>query len=171
MPPKDSDTAASPSDHTKALTLIHDSVVMTLAVATVDGPWAAPVYYVYRPVDKGFYFFSAPDSRHVSASKEAGGCGAAIFRQAKVQEADAWRQICGLQMRGRLAKAGLQEGAAALPRYLEKFPLTRTLLPAGKESLTAFGHHFGVRLYRFQADLIEWTDNRVRFGYRRRLVL
>jgi uncharacterized protein len=183
MAATEADHAASPRDHSNALVLIEKSVVMTLAVTTAEGPWAAPVYYVYRPPDKGFYFFSAPDSRHVYASMQMGSCGAAIFRQAEaagqtavagqttLTESGAWQQICGLQMRGQLTAAGILEGMGALSRYLKKFPFTRTLLPNGEENLETFRRHFGVRLYRFQAGRIEWTDNRVRFGYRRRLTL
>jgi uncharacterized protein YhbP (UPF0306 family) len=144
---------------------------MTLAVTTVQGPWAAPVYYIYRPADKGFYFFSAPDSRHVSASEQVGSCGAVIFKQATAATAGAWQEICGLQMRGRLSTPNVLEGARTLPRYLKKFPFTAALLPDGEVNLEAFRRHFGVRLYRFEAQWIEWTDNRVRFGYRRSLTL
>lgn len=189
MAATDSDKATSPGDRAAALTLIEESAVMTLAVTTAKGPWAAPVYFVYYPMDKGFYFFSAPDSRHVSASMQMGSCGAAIYRQGAAtkqtaaavgataagrtaaEEAGAWQEICGLQMQGRLTKASVLEGAGALPRYLKKFPFTRSLLPDGKQSLEAFRRHFDVRLYRFKAQRIEWTDNRVRFGYRRRLTL
>jgi uncharacterized protein YhbP (UPF0306 family) len=171
MATADAVPGASPGDHTKALTLIAESAVMTLAVTTVEGPWAAPVYYVYHPADKGFYFFSAPDSRHVSASEQTGSCGAAIFKQATTATTGAWQQICGLQMQGRLSRANVLEGARTLPRYLRKFPFTRTMLPDGEENLETFRRHFGVRLYRFEPQRIEWSDNRVRFGYRCSLTL
>jgi uncharacterized protein YhbP (UPF0306 family) len=171
MAATDSNKEACSRDRAAALTLIAESVVMTLAVTTAEGPWAAPVYYVYRPTDKGFYFFSAPDSRHVSASQQTKCLSATIFRQPEIRQAGAWEQICGLQMRGRLTAAGVIGGTRALTRYMKKFAFTRSLLPEGQESLEAFRHHFGVRLYRFQADWIEWTDNRVHFGYRQRLAL
>jgi uncharacterized protein YhbP (UPF0306 family) len=158
--------AAADQDGTAALALIEDASVMTLAVTTAEGPWTAPVYYVYRPADTGFYFFSSPESRHVTAGLETDACGAAIFKPANT-----WKEICGLQMRGRLAPAAAMSGARALSLYLKKFPFSRDLLPAGKASLDVFRDRLGVRLYYFRASHIEWTDNRIRFGHRRRIAL
>jgi uncharacterized protein YhbP (UPF0306 family) len=165
------DRVQADRDRTAALALIEDAAVMTLAVTTAEGPWAAPVYFVYRSADTGFYFFSSPESRHVTAGLETGGCGAAIFRSAQI-----WQEICGLQMRGMLTPATDLKGGQALSLYLNKFPfsrglLSRTLLADGKVSLEAFRNLLGVRLYRFRASQIEWTDNRIRFGYRCRLTL
>jgi uncharacterized protein YhbP (UPF0306 family) len=153
--------AATDKDGSAALALIDAATVMTLAVTTAEGPWTAPVYYVYRPADNGFYFFSSPESRHITAGLEVDACGAAIF-----QPADTWKKICGLQMRGKLAPATAMSGVRALSLYLKKFPFSRDLLPAGKASLDVFRDRLGVRLYLFRANYIEWTDNRIRFGYR-----
>jgi len=171
MSPKPSGKADH-KDRTAALALIEESAVMTLAVTTAEGPWAAPVYYVYRPADTGFYFLSSPESRHVAAALATGGCSATIFRPADATvEENAWETICGLQMRGKLTAPGTLTGARALARYLKKFPFSRSLLPVDKESLKAFRGQLGVSLYRFRAEYVEWTDNRVRFGFRCRLVL
>ncbi len=158
-------------DLAAALTLIEESVVMTLAVTARDGPWAAPVYYVYRPADKGFYFLSSPDSRHVREALASGSCAATIFKQTDTADDTAWRNIRGLQMRGGLTPAGGLEATRALARYLRRFPFSRTLLPAGGDHLTAFRQQLGVRLYRFSAATVEWTDNRIHFGYRCDLTL
>jgi uncharacterized protein YhbP (UPF0306 family) len=74
-------------------------------------------------------------------------------------------------MRGEVSTASAWESARALPLYLKKFPFSRALLPAGSDSLASFEKSPGVRLYRFRADQVEWTDNRIRFGYRCRLTL
>lgn len=153
-------------DRAAALALISDSAVMTLAVTAADGPWAAPVYYAYRPADAGFYFFSSPKSRHIRAAFEGGSCAAAIFRPADASEGNPWESICGLQMCGELTTTGVAQGPRALALYLKKFPFSRGLLPSGKNSLEIFQHHLGVRLYKFSAVRVEWTDNRIRFGYR-----
>ena len=162
----DADTAATDRDRAAALSLVEEAVVMTLAVSTDDGPWAAPVYYVFLPADAGFYFFSSPESRHVTAGLETGGCSAAIFRPA-----DGWKDICGLQMRGQLTPATKVNTVRAFARYLKKFPFSRDLLPGGSAGLEAFRDRLGVGFFCFRADHIEWTDNRVHFGYRRRLTL
>jgi uncharacterized protein YhbP (UPF0306 family) len=169
MPSERADEAQG-GERAAALRLIAQSAVMTLAVAAPEGPWAAPVYYVYRPADSGFYFFSSPESRHIKAALQSGTCGAAIFRPAAA-DGGAWEEICGLQMRGQLTPATASSGVQALALYLKKFPFSRDLLPAGKAGLETFRVRLGVRLYRFRADHVEWTDNRIRFGYRCRLVL
>jgi uncharacterized protein len=174
--PKASDTDAAKRDRAAALALIAQSAVMTLAVTTAEGPWAAPVYYTYLAADVGFYFFSSPESRHIKAALNLGACGAAIFRQAHPLETHAletcsWETICGLQMRGELSTAGVIRGPRALAHYLNKFPFSRSLLPQGKDTIEVFQHHLGVRFYRFSATRIEWTDNRVRFGYRNEITL
>lgn len=169
--PATPDRRAAQRDRAAALALIAESAVMTLAVTATDGPWAAPVYYAYRPDDAGFYFFSSPQSRHIEAAMEVGACAAAIFRPANTSEGNPWESICGLQMRGELTTAGVAHGPKALALYLKKFPFSRSLLPSGKSSLEIFQHHLGVRLYRFSATRIEWTDNRVRFGYRSEIPL
>lgn len=185
------ETDAAKRDRTAALALIADSAVMTLAVTTVEGPWAAPVYYTYLAADGGFYFFSSPKSRHIKAALELGSCGAAIFRQARALEthsketpsletssletsaleACSWETICGLQMCGEVSTAGATRGARALTHYLKKFPFSRSLLPRGNYTLEVFQHRLGVRFYRFRAIRIEWTDNRIRFGYRNEVTL
>jgi uncharacterized protein YhbP (UPF0306 family) len=174
--PKSPDLDAAKRDRAAALTLIEDSAVMTLAVTTAEGPWAAPVYYAYLAADVGFYFFSSPESRHIKAALDLGACAAAIFRPAHALETHslethAWETICGLQMRGELSTAGVIRGTRALAHYLKKFPFSRSLLPQGKDTIEVFQHHLGVRFYRFSATRIEWTDNRVRFGYRNEVTL
>lgn len=180
------DTDETKRDRTAALALTAESAVMTLAVTTAEGPWAAPVYYVFLPADAGFYFFSSPESRHIRAALEGGACGAAIFRPAHAlgtdalephsqephsQEPTSWETICGLQMRGKLTTAGVTRGPRALALYLKKFPFSRSLLPTGKDRIKIFQHHLGVRFYRFSAVQVEWTDNRIRFGYRKEITL
>lgn len=177
MQPHRGEESQALRDRTAALALISDSAVMTLAVTTTDGPWAAPVYFVYLATDTGFYFFSSPESRHVRAALKEGTCGGAIFRPANLLEetdsieTNAWENICGLQMRGELTKAGVFNGTKALSLYLNKFPFSRSLLPQGKDQLSVFQQHLGVRFYRFCAAHVEWTDNRIHFGYRTAIVL
>ena len=165
------DTDAAKRDRAAALALIGHSAVMTLAVTTAEGPWAAPVYYAYLAADAGFYFFSSPESRHIKAALGEGACGAAIFRPADASgtassETHTWETICGLQMRGNMSTASAIRGPKALALYLKKFPFSRSLLPKGKASLEGFRQRLGLRFYRFSATRVEWSDNRVRFGYR-----
>ena len=57
--------------------LIDAQSTMALATARNDAAWAAPVYYVFY--SGGFYFFSAPDSRHILEAADSGHAAATIY--------------------------------------------------------------------------------------------
>ena len=64
MPNKKTGPVSDPGSATgRAVELIRDSHVMTLATASNDGPWAAPVYYYYK--NRAFFFFSSEAARHI----------------------------------------------------------------------------------------------------------
>jgi uncharacterized protein YhbP (UPF0306 family) len=127
----------------------------TMVLATSgEGPWAAPVYYLFR--EGSFYFFSSPKSRHVTEALAGGRCAAAIFR-----EGDDWREIEGLQMEGRVEEAG--PDAAVFAAYLRRFPEAAVL--GGKE-LGGFLEKLRTRLYRFVPERRLYLNNRLGFGKR-----
>ncbi len=146
--------------------LISGQNTVTLATASHDIPWAAPVYYAN--IDFMFYFFSDPDSRHIQESIEAKRAAAAIFCQAST-----WREIRGIQMTGVITHVSVSlEALKALRAYLKKFPFTEEFFdPQQEMNLEAFAKRFRVKLYRFQPTLLYYMDNRIRFSFREQVDL
>lgn len=139
---------------------------MTLATAGGEAAWAAPVYYVFYR--SRFYFFSDPTSRHVKEALNAGQSAAAIHT-----DASSWQEIRGIQMSGVIAEVspGL-EAFKAVDAYLKKFPFTKEFFAnAEKLDLAAFLKRFRVRLYSLSPHTVYYLDNRIRFGFRERVVL
>ena len=149
-----------------AVELIAGQNTVTLATAKDGVPWAAPVYYVN--LDFAFYFFSDPDSRHIRESQETRHAAGAIFHPGST-----WREIRGIQMTGEIAQVSPGwEALKALRAYLKKFPFTEKFFDRHQElDLDAFAKRFRVRLYRFQANLLYYMDNRIRFSFREKVAL
>ena len=149
-----------------AADLIEEQSTMTLATASPQGPWAAPVYYAF--LESAFYFFSDPSSRHIEDSLESGQASAAIFVQAS-----SWQKIRGLQMSGAVQAVSVGTTAIkAVRAYLRKFPFTKEFFKPGDPiDLNAFANQFRVRLYRFKPDLVYYLDNGIKFGFRERVHL
>ncbi|HSL62320.1 MAG TPA: pyridoxamine 5'-phosphate oxidase family protein [Desulfotignum sp.] len=140
--------------------LISQARVMTLATGGDDGPWTAPVYYLYR--DRGFYFFSSPDSRHILDGRDR-RCAASIF----AVHADV-KKLEGLQMSGTVhqQKTGLRAAAVATA-YAKRFGIA----VSGSDPLGFFQTAFHARLYVFLPDLIYHMDNQQGFGCREVIAL
>ncbi len=147
-----------------ALELIHGESTLTLATHDEQGPWSAPVYYVF--LDDRFYFFSSPQSRHIRHIENHGQAAASIFRRA-----DSWQEIRGIQMQGVVER--LQSAAMSLKpiaAYLKRFPFTRDFFPDIRSpGLQDFLSRFKARLYFFAPTSVYYTDNRFGFGSRQRL--
>jgi uncharacterized protein len=135
--------------------LISQTRAMTLATTGEKGPWAAPVYYLYR--DNMFYFFSSPDSQHIQDGKDQ-RCAAAVFSTHSNME-----KLSGLQMSGtvRQQKTGIRAAAVA-GAYARRFGIT----VSGSDPLGFFLDAFHARLYFFLPDLIYHMDNQQGFGCR-----
>lgn len=151
----------SPTDlKEKAVIVIEAESTMTLATASQNEAWAAPVYYVYHK--SGFYFFSSPTSRHVTESRSSGNAASTIFTAAS-----SWQEIRGLQMSGTVHISRGLDALTAVSAYLKKFPFTRNFFsPTDRIDPEAFSKQFNVRLYRFRPSLIYYLDNSIRFGFR-----
>lgn len=133
---------------------------MTLATTGENGPWSAPVYYLYR--DERFYFFSSPSSRHIQDGLNRPGA-ASIFRVHERKD-----RLEGLQMHGTilLQKAGIRAAAAAAA-YARRFDIT----VSGSDFLAFFQKAFHARLFGFMPDQVYHMDNRKGFGSREVVVL
>ncbi len=146
--------------------LIDSQSTMALATTGNGEAWAAPVYYVFHR--GAFYFFSAPDSRHILEALANNQASAAIY-----PFVTSWKEIRGIQMSGRIHKVrpGLK-AIEAVRAYVQKYPFTREFFDPGQDlDLENFGNRFRVRLYRFDPSLVYYLDNQIRFGFREAIQL
>ncbi|TWI70289.1 hypothetical protein LZ24_02299 [Desulfobotulus alkaliphilus] len=138
--------------------LARDSQVMTLATSGPEGPWAAPVYYVfYRGA---FWFFSSPGSRHILDGNRA---SASVY-----YDGGHWQKIRGLQMAGSIRPGG-SGSATAFAKYLRKFSFIREMAGAGMYDPLQFGERFGNRFFCFIPEHVLYGDNRLGFGFREKV--
>ncbi len=84
-----------------------------------------------------------------------------------------WKDIRGIQVAGRIKKAGPGlKALQAVRAYIGKYPFTREFFdPGQKLDLESFGERFRVRFYRFQPELVYYMDNKIRFGFREAIQL
>jgi len=146
--------------------LVDAQSTMALATARNDAAWTAPVYYVFY--NGGFYFFSAPDSRHILESADSGQAAATIY-----PFVSSWQEIRGVQMSGHIQKVspGLR-AVQALRAYIAKYPFTREFFdPSLNLDLESFTKRFRVRLYCFQPEIVYYLDNNIQFGFRKAVQL
>jgi uncharacterized protein YhbP (UPF0306 family) len=138
----------------------------TLVLATADpDPWAAPVYYVYQL--RRFCFFSASDSRHVTAALASDRCAASVCR-----DSDNWREIEGLQMDGTLGRIPVGAEALQVFRvYLEKFPAVREFFANAAFDFAQFTQRFRTQLFAFVPQRVFYVNNQAGLGQRREIDL
>jgi len=145
----------------RAVDLINGQNTMTLATSAGESAWAAPVYYVYE--HGVFYFFSDPESRHIREGLNAGDSSAAIHAPST-----GWRDICGIQMSGKIKRLRLgREAASAFGSYLKKYPFCKEFFSPGSVlNLETFSGRFKAKLYKFMPKRVYYQDNRIQFGHR-----
>ena len=146
--------------------LMRAESTMTLGTAMENIAWCAPVYYIY--VKHCFYFFSDPTSRHIQESLANTQASSTIYAPASI-----WQEIRGVQMSGTVESIspGL-EAIEVVRAYLKKFPFTKDFFSPGQAlDLSAFSSRFRVKLYRFSPSLIYYMDNRIRFGFRKKITI
>ncbi|GAB6909257.1 Pyridoxamine 5'-phosphate oxidase family protein [Desulfosarcina cetonica] len=149
----------------RAKQLINSEYTMALASSGENGPWVAPVYYVFY--QGAMYFFSKQNSRHISESLKAGNAAATIY-----PFVCSWQEIKGVQMIGRVRSAGIGFTAIqAVRAYNAKFRFTKEFFEPGEAlDLEAFVKRFRVKLYSFNPDKIFFLDNQIRFGFREEVI-
>ena len=152
-------TPGSPRD--AAWELIRGEFTLTLATCGENGAWSAPVYYVL--VNRDFYFFSSPQSRHILQSLKSGQVAASIFHQSQT-----WETIRGIQMQGTVKPIrDLVLSLEVIAAYLKHFPFTRDFFPKDSRlDLKAFRDRFKAKLYVFSPTEVYYMDNRDGFGNR-----
>ncbi len=137
----------------QALSVIAEARVMTVATTGPEGPWAAPVFYA--PDGFQLTFLSSPRSRHATDLAADPRCAVALF-----PEPGSWAEIRGVQMAGRvdLLEGGVK--AAAMARYVRRFPFVDP--SAAPVAIRAALER--VRWYRFSPEEVFLVDNRRGFG-------
>lgn len=138
----------------KARRLIYETRVMTLAVSDNDIPWSSPLYFVFH--DKGFYFFSNENSRHIHYAKDKKNISASIF-----QDSDQMDQIFGFQMSGKLEKVSkMPVYLTIVKKYVTKFSFLEQIFgPQIIKNKHFFLEKFKSQLYCFYPDIIFLSDN------------
>ena len=148
------------TDRSGCLELIQQASTMTLGTAGAEGPWTAPVYYLYEK--QGFYFFSHPESRHVQEGENL-RCAAAIFSDDPDVE-----KIRGIQMAGMFSRCRISRETAGIAlAYSQRFHIR---VGVGNV-LDYFREVFHAALYRFTPDTVFYMDNCSKFGNRRQIIL
>lgn len=140
--------------------LIESQYTMTLATSSKGFPWSSPVYYIY--LKPSFFFFSKPSSRHITDAMERNNAAASIY-----SNSSSWKDIRGVQMEGKIYKAGMnKDSAAAFKAYIKKFDFIKELSLSPVTNIMSIESAFKVRLYNFVPDTVYYLDNSIRFGFR-----
>jgi hypothetical protein len=143
------------SDRQKQLELIAAFLreQSTLALATVDAQGEAdiaPLFYL-ADEDLSLFWLSSGSSVHSENLKRTPRAAATVYRQT-----NDWKQICGVQMRGTVARiAEPTQRKAKIQRYCERFQLGLIFRVAIRQSI----------LYAFRPDFFRYIDNSKHFGY------
>lgn len=125
---------------------------MTIATTGSDGsPYAAAVYFASSDKHE-MYFFSAPDSQHITNLTANPRAAAAIHPLV-----ENWQEIRGLQLRGEVRPVFPgEEWDKGWALYLKKFPFAGEL----RDQIVRN------RMYVFCPDWIRRIDNRRGFGFK-----
>ena len=132
--------------------LLRNQNTLALATSCADGsPRLAPLFYLTGE-DLRLYWFSSPSSEHASNLKRDHCAAVSIFLPT-----DQWKQICGVQMRGRVTVVTDRARRKAISQtYTDRFQLGALFQTAMSRS----------RLYEFQPSWLRYIDNARHFGYK-----
>jgi uncharacterized protein len=126
--------------------------VMTLATSGSDGVWAAPVFYAHHEFT--IYFLSASHTRHVRHLSENPYAAAAVHEQDKD-----WTAIRGIQLEGAVTQLAGAKRAAAIARYVARFPYIST----ERELAAAFAR---MSWFELRPERLYFIDNSQGLGHR-----
>lgn len=147
----------------QAMALMDRQKTIVLATSDLNRPWAAPVYYVR--LEPAFYFFSSPQSKHITQALKNSVTAAALY-----SEADRWQQIEGVQMMGRIKAVRKKlERMKVITRYLKKFPMAKSILT--EKANGDIGSGATASLYAFYPESAYYMNNQMGFGARMELNL
>jgi uncharacterized protein YhbP (UPF0306 family) len=127
--------------------LLREETTLSLATSGEGGAvCVAPLFYI---VDEEFslYWFSSKSSLHSLNLKRTPRAAATVYRNA-----ESWREICGVQLRGAVSKVAEPERRATLVEaYCERF--FRLALHTSD-------------LYSLRPEFFRYIDNARGFGYK-----
>ena len=132
----------------RLLAFLRDHKVLTLAVVDADGPHAAALFYAVDD-ELCFYVVSDPGTRHGAAMLAGGEVAGTVQR-----DRQEWREIQGVQFRGRCRQLTGKEREPAGELYAARFPFVRE----SRWPVTA--------LWRIEPDWMRLVDNRLGFGHK-----
>lgn len=136
----------------EVLGILANTTTMTLATCSLQGePHAAAVYFA-SDSHLHLFFFSDPNSQHIRDGLENPLAAASIH-----PECQSWRDIHGLQLRGRLRRIEApDEWKAAWELYTAKFPFVAGLKVIVRRNA----------LFAFIPEWVRLVDNRRSFGHK-----
>jgi len=130
---------------------LRDESTLSLATVSAQGdPCIAPLFYI---VDDrlNLYWLSSSNSLHSRNLAVHLKASAAVYRQT-----EDWKEICGVQMRGRVhTVTAARERNELVKAYCQRFGLGRVLGLAIRRST----------LYAFHPEWFRYIDNSKHFGY------
>jgi uncharacterized protein YhbP (UPF0306 family) len=132
--------------------ILDESTTMTLATSEPDGqPRATPVMFAHDQA-LHLFFVSDPTTQHIRNLAQDGRAAAGIY-----PAVTAWRQIRGLQLKGRAYPVPSHARERAMRQYADRFPFIEELEDAVDTA----------ELYQFVPSWIRLIDNRRGFGFSR----
>jgi uncharacterized protein YhbP (UPF0306 family) len=140
----------------RALALLQEHHVMTLATYDGGRPWAAAVFYASQGLD--LFFLSKPSTRHARDLARNPRCAVTIQR-----DYSDWPQIKGIQAEGTSIELQGAEGERAIALYAQRFPLVGRGGGAPMAIARALSQ---VAWYRFRPERLYVIDNALGFGHR-----
>ncbi len=150
--------------------LLDSMKVMTIATPWENGVWSAPVYYIYK--NRAFWFFSSPDSRHITGAKHSSEMmvAASIF-----VDNEQFNKIKGVQMRGKIEEIKSSDKndntSKFLPEvssYIKKFSIPFKGLNM-KDALNFICKQYRSQLYRFIPTEMIYMDNSIHIGFKQKI--
>jgi len=140
----------------RAIALLQDHHVMTLATFDGEAPWAAAVFYASDGLD--LVFLSKPQTRHARHLAANARCAVTIQR-----DYSDWPQIKGIQAEGLCTELLGAEREHAIALYGQRFPLVGRAASAPPTIARALAL---VAWYRFRPRRLYLIDNSLGFGHR-----
>jgi uncharacterized protein len=131
--------------------LLQSQSTLALSTNSAGGPRSTPLFYIVDD-DLRLYWFSSASSEHSRALRLNPEAAISVYRPT-----EDWREIRGVQMRGRAAAVTDRARRRAVSAaYCERYRLGAFFKTAMARS----------RLYVFEADWVRFVDNSRRPGYR-----
>jgi uncharacterized protein YhbP (UPF0306 family) len=146
----------------EALALLKAHRTMTLATVSAGQPSAASLYFA---CDDNFrlYFVSDPATRHCRELAEKSAVAVTVNG-----DRSGWRELRGLQIRGRVHQVPPERRAAVVALYLQRFEDIAGLFnaPAGSHERKIGERLAAGTFFEVVPEWVRLIDNRQGFGYR-----